>query len=204
MSWNDKRNVVSLPARETASGGGDADAETSDDARFIAELISLRTCLRLRALSWVQDGAAADDLVQEGLEKALVHRCSFHRGSNMKAWITSIMRNVFIDGWRRSAFYADIGDQEPPAPPQCPLPPDPTDLLSMSDVRTALTALTAPDRAIFERAYFDNAPRREIASDFQVPLNTIGTRLFRAKRKLRRVLVEIYQKRLTESGTRPR
>src|SRR4029079_17203366 len=129
MSWNDKTNAVSLSARETTSGGGDADAETSNDDWFIDELVSLRPFLRLRALSWVKDGAGADDLVQEGLERAMVHRRLFRRGSNMKGWITSIMRNVFIDDWRRSAFYADLGDREPPAPPQRPLAPDPIDLL---------------------------------------------------------------------------
>jgi RNA polymerase sigma-70 factor, ECF subfamily len=89
---------------------------------FIAELVDLRHALHQRALFLAQDRTAAEDLLQETLERALQSRDRFRQGSNLGAWVFSIMRNLFIDGRRRRAIRARLeqkafwlGELEPPA-----------------------------------------------------------------------------------------
>ena len=75
---------------------------------FIADLTGLRRPLYQRALFLCQDQTAAEDLLQETMEKALNARHRFEPGSNIGAWAFSIMRNLFIDGRRRRAAQARL------------------------------------------------------------------------------------------------
>src|SRR5215475_12201949 len=70
---------------------------------FFDQLGNLRPELLARALFMVQEPWAAEDLVQEVLERAILARDRFQRGTHLKAWLGSIMRNLFIDGCRRAA-----------------------------------------------------------------------------------------------------
>ena len=54
------------------------------------------------AITLTRDREAAQDLYQETLYKALAHREKYQPGTNVKAWLTTIMRNIFINDYRRS------------------------------------------------------------------------------------------------------
>src|SRR3954471_2977740 len=84
----------------------------SDAAEFTAELAGLRRALYQRALFLTQDRAAADDLVQATVERALVARDRYRSGTNLRAWVFLMMRNLFIDGRRRAAFQSGALDEE--------------------------------------------------------------------------------------------
>src|SRR5690242_7817542 len=70
---------------------------------FAAQLAALRPDLHARALFLAQDAVLAEDLVQDVLERALTARDRFRAGTHLKAWLCSILRNLFIDGRRRLA-----------------------------------------------------------------------------------------------------
>ncbi|MET0528360.1 MAG: sigma factor, partial [Microvirga sp.] len=57
----------------------------------------------LRRYAWalLRDNEAADDLVQDTLEKAIRHWSQRHREGDLRAWLFAIQRNLFIDGLRR-------------------------------------------------------------------------------------------------------
>src|SRR4051794_18880836 len=69
-----------------------------------AALPDLRDDLLGRAIFLTKDRAAAEALVQETLGGAWVARRSFRRGTNLRAWASSIMRNLFVDECRRRSL----------------------------------------------------------------------------------------------------
>lgn len=77
-----------------------ARTETQDDI-LRTEIAALLPDLRGFARFLVRDRAAADDLVQDGLVRALAAMNQFQSGSNLKAWMFTIVRNAFYEGARK-------------------------------------------------------------------------------------------------------
>ena len=69
---------------------------------FNALVINGSTYLRPFAITLTRDGNDADDLCQETLYKALAYREQYRPGTNIKAWLYTIMRNIFINAYRRN------------------------------------------------------------------------------------------------------
>jgi RNA polymerase sigma-70 factor (ECF subfamily) len=158
-----------------------------------AELARLRPALYARAAFLTQDPSAADDLVQETIERALIARDSFRAGTNLGAWVNRILRNLFIDGCRRPRFRpAEDAMAVEAAPPE---PPRPSDLLVMQDVVDALSLLTPLDRELFSLKHLERASYKEISRRLGIPANTAGTRLHRSRAKLRAALQPLFEQR---------
>lgn len=86
-------------------------ANNESGGQLEAELIALLPNMRAFARSLCGNSAQADDLVQEALVKAWKSRASFEPGSNLKAWIFTILRNAFISECRkRSREVQEQGD----------------------------------------------------------------------------------------------
>jgi RNA polymerase sigma factor (sigma-70 family) len=194
---------------------------------FTTELLELRRSLYQRALFLAQDRTAAEDLTQETLERALQSRERFRCGSNLGAWLFSILRNLFIDGRRRRAIHARLeqkavsmlgGDPRSGTPgggapeddarwveagrielgPDERIPCSPLDVVTVDDVNAVVATLPAPQQEIFALAYGDHLSYRQIALRLGIPLSTTGTRLLRARAKVRRQLQRIYDQRLRD------
>lgn len=69
---------------------------------FAEDVIRLRPALCAFALRLTRKEADAEDLVQETLLRAIAARDRFEEGTNLKAWLFTILRNAFNTGWRRS------------------------------------------------------------------------------------------------------
>lgn len=140
------------------------------------------------ALRLTGEASAAEDLVQETMLRALRAWRSFQPGSNARAWLVTILRNQFINGWRARrrtpdavAFDAipelpDVGD------------PDPEgrffrDLVD-EEVLTAVDALPEDFREVLVLSDMEGLPYAEIAEALGVPVGTVKSRLFRARRIL--------------------
>ena len=191
---------------------------------FVADLVDLRRALHQRALFLAQDRTAAEDLLQETLERALQSRDRFREGSNLGAWVFSIMRNLFIDGRRRRAIRARLeqkafwlGELEPPprdlerdddaGHPECGRidhgasdweTVSPLDVITSADVDEAVAMLAPAQREIFTLAYSVRLSYREIATKLGIPPSTTGTRLLRVRAKVRRRLERVYEQRCRE------
>ena len=92
-----------------------AHAQKSDNPDFKTELLSLVPFLRAFARSLTGNQEAADDLAQETLVKAWQSRSSFIPGTNLKAWLFTILRNQFYSD-RRRAWRQAPWDQDAAAP----------------------------------------------------------------------------------------
>ena len=215
-----------LAATTPSATPGNTNARAPDT--FIGDLIELRRALHQRALFLTQDRTAAEDLLQETLERALQSRERFRDGSNLGAWVFSIMRNLFIDGRRRRAIRARLeqkafwlGELEPTArePERDDEPryaecgrvdvgagvvvsdldvPTPLDVITSADVDAAVAMLPPAQQEIFMLAYGVRLSYREIAVKLGIPASTTGTRLLRVRAKVRRRLESVYEQRCRE------
>ncbi len=163
---------------------------------FVRELAALAPLLTRRAQLLTPDRACAEDLVQETLARALANRHQFRRGSNLRSWTSSILRNLFIDDCRRNKLSSQYQHQQT-EPLQFAEPNlSPIDLVDSDDVLRALDTLSEEQRELFDLAYARSMSYRTIADRFGIRVSTVGTRLFRTRAKLRTMLERAAEQRL--------
>lgn len=156
-------------------------------AEFDGSLTALTAELRRRALHYTRDGAAADDLVQDTIERALRFRSSYELGSNLRAWLHQVMFSVFVTGCRR-------GRRERAALAR--LAADPCawtapEALPRADAKTfgvgtrrELEALPEVFRSVVALVDLGEHSYREAADQLGVPLGTVMSRLHRGRKLL--------------------
>jgi len=152
------------------------------------------------ALRLTRNPDDARDLVQETLLRAMVAWARFEPGSNVRAWLLRILTNSFINGYRKrrrharfaterpgdalSALYGEARDSQP----------DPTRAMLEAElgdeVQEALGGLAPDYREVVERADLRGERYRDIADALRVPIGTVMSRLFRARRQLEGQLVD--------------
>jgi len=146
------------------------------------------------AMRICRDPDTAKDLVQETLLRAMVAWDSFEPGSNLRAWLFRILTNAFINGYRKRRRHQRFA-VERPGDALCALygrDQDHTDDLEdelygneLSDeVQGALGRLAADYRDVVERADLRGQKYKDIADELEVPIGTVMSRLFRARRVL--------------------
>lgn len=142
----------------------------------------------------------AQDLVQETFLKAFRSFHQFQTGTNCRAWLYKILRNSFINRYgqkKKQPHMIDMDDAEPfigKADEAIGMTPDTyEELLGRvleDDVKNALMALPEPYRMAIILADLESMPYREIAEVLEVPIGTVMSRLFRARKALRTRLTE--------------
>jgi len=80
---------------------------------FTEMLLSNSEFLKPFAVNLTKDTEAANDLYQETLYKALANKEKYSAGTNIRAWLFTIMRNIFINNYRRKAKQKTIFDNTP-------------------------------------------------------------------------------------------
>ena len=141
--------------------------------------------LRARATFLEKSSTAAGDLVQDTFERALSNWLRFQPGTDMRRWLLAIMQNLFVDRCRRRKRLRELAATELVAPA-----PDPDDGLSedmarVPDAMALVGRLTAPLRETVRLVVLDGRSYREAAKQLGVPTPTVGTRMARARAKLR-------------------
>ena len=82
----------------------------SSTSTFSVDVVAYREQLRYYALSLTSNVEEANDLVQETMLKAFMHENRFQADTNLKAWLYTILRNIFINNYRRSIKFRSIVD----------------------------------------------------------------------------------------------
>jgi RNA polymerase sigma-70 factor, ECF subfamily len=138
-----------------------------------------------------QDAAEADDLVQETYTKALRGFSSFQAGTNFRAWMYRILRNSFLSS--RTGLKNEVGldpDREDDILPADHVTPESV-LLADGDrqaVQDALGKLPIHFREILLLCEVEEMSYQEIAESLAIPVGTVMSRLFRARKALRGLL----------------
>jgi RNA polymerase sigma-70 factor (ECF subfamily) len=134
----------------------------------------------------------AQDLVQDALERALAAVQSGNQPQNVRGWLTSIVYNLYIDGYRGRQRGPRVHSLEPNA--DVPEPVRATDPAWMSitpeQLHAAVAQLEPEFREVYELHAFEGRSYIEIAERLGIPKATVGTRLLRARQRLRAQLVE--------------
>jgi len=150
-----------------------------------------------------QDTAEAEDLVQETYAKALRGFSSFRPGTNFRAWMYRILRNSFLSsrtGLKTMVAIDEEGvDEVLPAGNETPE----TILIVQADketVQRGLEELPVPLREILLLCEVEEMSYQEISETLAIPIGTVMSRLFRARKALRGLLQQAAQ----PSGRQPR
>jgi RNA polymerase sigma-70 factor (ECF subfamily) len=157
-------------------------------SEMAAEFESVLYARALRLLRSPQD---AWDLVQDTFEHALRGYARFQPGTNMRVWLMTIMHHLFIDRCRRKAREpnaASIEDHEIPSPERPT--PQPWEAITDEQIASALADLESPFREVYQLRLFDRCSYDEIAERLTIPRSTVGTRLMRARQKLKKTLMD--------------
>jgi RNA polymerase sigma-70 factor (ECF subfamily) len=156
------------------------------DTVFEADLIKLRPFLRAFAVSLSGNWNLADDLAQETLTKAWRSRRSFVPGSNLKAWLFTILRNEYYSQQRR-AWRQDVWDQD--RAEAMPAVSDQQDwAVELSDTASAMEALPDEQRKALLLVGAAGLSYEEAAKHTTMALGTMKSRVARARHALKKIL----------------
>ncbi|MBI4557431.1 MAG: sigma-70 family RNA polymerase sigma factor [Candidatus Hydrogenedentes bacterium] len=149
------------------------------------------------ALRLTRNAADAEDLTQNTVVKALRFHDKFARGTYIKAWLLTILRNTFINEYRRRArrpTFVELTGSEPAAErgpdPEVAFEPkehNSKDLLELLDdeVKQAIESLPEDFKQAVIMADLEDMSYREIADAMKCPLGTVMSRLYRGRKLLR-------------------
>ncbi|MGH2625886.1 MAG: sigma-70 family RNA polymerase sigma factor [Anaerolineales bacterium] len=170
-----------------------------DAPAFEQELLASIEAVHRFALRLAGDLSAAEDLVQETYLRALAHRDQYTPGTNCRAWMFTICRNVFVKGAMRDAREVATEDAE-------------LEAMGAAAVHGTVAA-SDPTGAVFERTEVDDAVRKAldklpdeyrtvvalvdiedqsygtVAGILGIPVGTVRSRLFRGRRLLQQDLL---------------
>lgn len=138
--------------------------------------------LRRYARALVGDRYAADDLVQDTLERAMNKFHLWRPGSDLRAWLFAIMHNVFVNQLRsRQAHPQEALDSDDVAPAAVPQ----SDRLELRDLQSALAMLPPEQREIVLLVGLEELSYSDAAKALGIPIGTVMSRLFRGRERLR-------------------
>ncbi|MDX5422537.1 MAG: RNA polymerase sigma factor [Hymenobacteraceae bacterium] len=148
--------------------------------------------MRPIAMNLTRDSDDAKDLVQETLLKALTNRDKFKAGTNIKAWLFTIMRNTFINNYNKvtkrssnvdSAEYLQYLNTDENYITQN----KGTATFVMNDINKAIASLSEEHRRPF-MMYYIGYKYLEIAERLQIPIGTVKNRIHIARKELKQAL----------------
>lgn len=140
--------------------------------------------LRRYARALTGDAARADDLVQDTVERALVKQALWRPGSDLRAWLFTVMHNLFVNQMR-AARPPDAALDEAP---DMPVNGGQMDALAARDLHAALLRLPETQREVLLLVGLEQFAYAEAAHVLGVPVGTVMSRLARAREQLRRDL----------------
>ncbi|HTC24353.1 MAG TPA: sigma-70 family RNA polymerase sigma factor [Gemmatimonadales bacterium] len=169
----------------------------ADRSAFEAEVLPQLDSLYRLGLRLTTDPSRAEDLVQDTVLKAFRSWQRFQPGTNIRSWLFTILRNTFINDYRRrqrEPIPMDLEAVEPHAAFRAAQDEDPEGAFFSqivdAKVLNAIDALPEEFREVLVLSDIENLPYAEIAEVLGVPVGTVKSRLFRARRQLQEALYD--------------
>ena len=153
---------------------------------FNEALIGIENNLQSFAMSFTRNREDARDLTQETMLKAITYRSYYTPQTNFKAWVFTIMRNIFINQYRRNVKARTIFDgskdlfliSNSAGHEETPL-----EIISAKDINSKISTLGEDYKEPFEM-HFKGFKYKEIADKLNIPIGTVKSRIFIARKKL--------------------
>jgi RNA polymerase sigma-70 factor (ECF subfamily) len=165
-------------------GAEDMSRQNSSEPRD--QLVDHLPALRAFALSLTREGAAADDLVQDTIVKAWTNMDKFQAGTNLRAWLFTILRNTFYSSRRKTR--REVSDTDGIHAARQATKPDHDGRLAMTDFRAAFALLPDEQREALILVGASGFSYEEAAGMTGVAVGTVKSRANRGRRKLAELL----------------
>ena len=158
------------------------------NAEFTLLLTENADFLKPFAINLTKDHEVAKDLFQETLYRALSNKDKYNVGTNIKAWLYTIMRNIFINDYRKKAKQSVVLDNSPNDflidQTRTKVLNDGVTNLNLREVKQFIYDLPELFRTPFN-LYFEGYKYNEIAEELNEPLGTIKSRIHFARKILK-------------------
>jgi RNA polymerase sigma-70 factor, ECF subfamily len=163
--------------------------------------LPFRSQLYKTALRLTRRAEDAEDLLQETYLKAYRHYASFQPGTNLKAWLFKILKNTFINDYRRKkqlpgqvdfAEFEETFESVLASADSTPARTPEDDLLDITwdgEVRDAIAALPHNYKVVVLLADIEEFSYKEVADILAIPVGTVMSRLYRGRRLLEKALL---------------
>ncbi len=161
------------------------------------QLDRISASLRAFSLKLTGNNVDAEDLYQDTAYRIITNAEKYNPGTNFKAWAVTIMRNIFINNYRKKLrrnliidqtpnYYLDSGTEM--------IPNDGETSVEFTELMGMVDTLPEDFRKPFMMAY-EGFKYEEIAEELGSPLGTIKSRIFFARKKLQKLYDEFYLER---------
>jgi RNA polymerase sigma-70 factor (ECF subfamily) len=198
-----------VPERTSSGCAGTKTCETSTElsARFVHDVTPLVDQMFGAARRMTRNHADAEDLLQDTMLRAYVGFRSFRRGTNLRAWLFQIMGNTRINAYRKSerrpreCLNGEITDSELFTSAQhAPVGLRSAEVEAMEalmdhQITEALAALPETLRLVVHYADVEGLRYAQIAEVMNIPVGTVMSRMYRARRQLRPRLADVAHER---------
>lgn len=181
--------AVTSPALRPIAGGGPAERPHQVRTLNAAErtsMLQLIPALRAFAVSLTGSADAADDLVQETLVRAMAHIDTFQAGTNMGAWLFTILRNLVFSQSRKKRHDAAYRTMCSNAPWKTH--PEQNGKLELMQMRQALLKLPAEQREAIILVGASGLSYEEAAAIIHCAVGTVKSRVSRARERLLKLM----------------
>ena len=158
---------------------------------FTLEIAKLRPTLRTFTHRFTYDKEESQDLVQDTLLKALTYRDKFRSDTNLKGWLFTIMRNTYINNYRRTQrektsrdnttelYYLNVEDHHTFNRPQ--------ERIEFKEIWENIDAMKEELQVPF-KMHTSGYKYEEIASHLSIPIGTVKNRIFHARKEIQKKL----------------
>lgn len=151
----------------------------------VSELNDVLPALRRFAFSLTRDEDRADDLVQDSVERALVKSEHFEPGTNLRSWMFTVCRRIFLNQIRKQknqGISVEIDDA-----PQAKLSAEASQDMTVAckEMLAAMEKLPLRDKVVLSLIVVEGMKYDEAAKVLEVPVGTVRSRLSRARARLK-------------------
>lgn len=172
-------------------------------AEFSGQINEMAGILQAFAYKLTKNSEDSKDLYQETAFRALTNKDKFRPGTNLKAWLFTIMRNIFINNYRKKVkantifdstdnnYYINSGSQT--------VNNGAESSILMQELKKMITSLDDSIRVPFVMHYY-GYKYQEIADQLDLPLGTVKSRIFFARKELKSLVKDRYGESLGRRG----
>ena len=146
--------------------------------------------LRRYARTFVRDAAAADDLVQDTLERAISRWHQRRSDGDARTWLFTILHNLAVNHLRRAARRGRELPLDDAAESDVATPSTQEDALRRDDILAAVAQLPDDQRSVLLLVSLEDVSYAEAARILDIPIGTVMSRLARARARLLKLVEE--------------
>jgi RNA polymerase sigma-70 factor (ECF subfamily) len=158
---------------------------------FRDQLVEQVPRLRRYARALMCNREHADDLVQDTLERALSKTEFFEKGTDLRAWLFTVMHNLYVNTIRKAsmrAMHVGVEDEGVAERDEMAVTPNPAGSLELRDLDFALQQLPLDQREVVLLVGLEEMSYSDVALTLDIPIGTVMSRLSRGRERLRSLM----------------